>query len=300
MNFILYLEVIDIDKFERIGDTPLIHLINFEKINNISNTIYAKLEYCNPFGSIKDRAALEIFREAEKYSILSKETCIIEATSGNMGIALAGISKIKGYNCKIIMPENMSGQRKQLIKSYGAELILTSADLGMNGSIKKAEKLQKQSSDNFYTNQFHNIACVNAHRIFTAPEIHRQSGNNVDVIIAGIGTGATVRGINEFYKGINKSVEIIGVLPSKFPHKIQGIGAGFDPPFLDSCSINEIIYVDDAEAFSEKNNIYKTDNLHVGLSSGAVIAALKKVVIRKKYRNKFIVLIFADGGDRYE
>ena len=272
----------------------------FEKINRINARIYAKIEYHNPFGSIKDRAALNVIEKAEKNCQLHHNSCIIEATSGNMGIALAGISQIKGYSCKIIMPENMSEARKKLITQYGAELILTTAELGMQGSINIANELRAQDKNIYYTDQFNNFACIDAHKLFTAPEIDRQLKGSVDIIISGIGTGATIRGLAEYFKNINSKIEIVGILPSSFPHGIQGIGAGFNPPFLDEYVPNKIIYIDSAEALEEKSNIYKSDGLFVGLSSGAVISGLKKLLNVKEYKNKNIVLIFADGGDRYE
>lgn len=288
------------DILKSIGKTPLIRLENFEKINNIKANIYAKIEYNNPFGSIKDRAALHIIQKAEKIGCLSANKGIIEATSGNMGIALAGICKIKGYYCTIVMPENMSEQRKRHIEKHRAKLILTSSDSGMRGAINKAKQISSLSDKIYYTDQFNNNASIEAHKLFTAKEIYTQTHGQVDVIIGGIGTGATVRGIAEFYKAINKKVEIIGVLPSDNPHKIQGIGAGFIPPFINNGLIKNIIYVDDKDAFFEKEHIYKTENLYVGISSGAVITALKKLMLNNEYRNKNIVLIFADGGERYE
>lgn len=290
----------NINALEYMGNTPLVRLANFERSNHIRAHIYAKLEWYNPFGSIKDRAALSVIKKAEINNKLCAKSCIIEATSGNMGIALAGISKLKGYDCKIIMPENMSEVRKKLIIQYGAELILTSAELGIQGSMNEAHNLLLQSKYIYYADQFNNYDCVKAHKLFTAPEIQKQINGEVDVIIAGIGTGATIRGLGEYFKSVNPSTEIIGILPSSFPHSIQGIGAGFNPPFLRKETINNIIYVENEEALEEKENIYKSEILFVGLSSGAVIAGLKKLLKTKKYEDKNIVLIFPDGGERYE
>ena len=279
----------------KIGKTPIIRLKNFEKTNNLCTNIYAKLEYLNPFGSIKDRAALKIIEEAK----LNSNSCILEATSGNMGISLAAICRIKGYPCKIIMPENMSSKRRELIEKYDAELILTPKNLGMSGSIKVANELISKNPHYYYSDQFHNYASVIAHQNHTAPEIDNQLKGRVDVIIAGIGTGATIRGVYEYFKIKNNKVEIIGILPSDSPHNIQGIGAGFTPPLLCNNCVNHIIKVTDREAFREKQLILQSDNLYVGISSGAVIAGVKKLLKKKTYKDKNIVLIFADGGDRY-
>ena len=244
--------------------------------------------------------ALNVINKAENNNHLYEKSCIIEATSGNMGIALAGISKIKGYACKILMPENMSDVRKKLIRQYGAELILTPAELGMQGAINEANKLILQNQNTYYTDQFNNFDCVDAHKLFTAQEIDKQLTGSVDVIIIGIGTGATFRGLYEYFKLTNPQVEILAILPSTYPHIIQGIGPGFIPPFLKGCTFENIIYIENDEALEGKESIHKIEGLFVGLSSGAVVAGLKKLLIAKKYNNKNIVLIFPDGGERYE
>ena len=290
-------DIINISKM--IGNTQLVRLKEFEQINDIKANIYAKIECTNMFGSIKDRVALKTIEKAEQNHMLNYNSCIIEATSGNMGIALAGICQIKHYSCKIIMPDNMSEVRKNLIKQYGAELILTPANLGMQGSIKLAKELQLKSTNIYYVDQFNNLNCVQTHKIYTAPEINKQLNGCVDVIISGIGTGATIIGLAKYFKIINSHIEFIGVLPSSFPHGIQGIGAGFDPPFIKPGTIDRIIYVETHEATEEKENIYQNEGLCVGLSSGAVISGLKKLLKIKQYKNKNIVLIFADGSDRY-
>ena len=277
----------------------MIRLNKFEKINRIPAKIFAKLEKYNPFGSIKDRAAIKIINNAEMHHQISKNSCIIEATSGNMGIALAGICQIKNYACKIVMPENMSDMRKNLIRNFGAELILTPTTLGMTGAILEVNKIIKSSRSVYYTNQFNNYSSVEAHIQATAPEIYQQLHGKVDVLISGIGTGATITGISKFLKNRNNRTEIIGVLPSNNPHKIQGIGAGFKPPLLDISLIDKIIQVNDEEAFYEKNKIDEIEGLGIGISSGAVIAALKKLIESKNYTGKNIVMIFADGDDRY-
>ena len=277
----------------------MIRLNEFEKINGINANIYAKLEKYNPFGSIKDRAAIQIINNAEMHHQISKNPCIIEATSGNMGIALAGICQIKNYACKIVMPENMSDMRKKLIRSLGAELILTPSEFSMSGAIHEVKKIITKSSNVYYTNQFNNFSSVEAHIETTATEIYQELHGKIDVIISGIGTGATITGISKFLKNRNNRTEIIGVLPSNNPHKIQGIGAGFKPPLLDISLIDKIIQVNDEEAFYEKNKIDEIEGLGIGISSGAVIAALKKLIEYKNYNGKNIVMIFADGDDRY-
>ena len=288
-----------INIYKKIGHTSLIRLKKFEKINNLKAKIYAKLEYENPFGSIKDRAALQIIHNAEKDNYLRENSTVIEATSGNMGIALAGICKIKGYKTKIVMPENMSNTRKQLIKDFGAELVLTPAKLGMNGAMEIVHKLISNFEDIYYTHQFNNHAGIEAHKYNTAPEISQQLEHKVDAIIAGIGTGATIMGIAEHFKVTNQSTEIIGVSPSTYPHQIQGIGAGINLPLLNLDYINSIIKVTDEEAFVEQENILKAENLFIGISSGAVLAGCRKLLKSPRYNNKNIVLIFADSGERY-
>ena len=278
----------------------MVRLKEFEKTNGISANIYAKTEFANPFGSIKDRVALRIIEKAEATKHISENCHIVEATSGNMGIALAGISQIKCYNCSIVMPENMSDKRKYLIKKYGAELILTPDKFGMQGAINKTKEIIQNSKNIYYTDQFNNYASIEAHKYSTAPEIYKQLNGKVDIIIAGIGTGATISGIGEYYKTINPTTKIIGILPSNYPHKIQGIGAGFAPPLLNHRIIDKIITVEDNESFYEKTKIYETEGLGVGISSGAVIAGLKKFILSNNCFNKNIVLIFADGSDRYE
>ena len=285
---------------KKIGNTSLVRLKEFEKNNNIKAKIYAKLEYENPFGSIKDRAALQIINNAEKNNHLSIYTTIIEATSGNMGIALSGIGKAKGYKVNIVMPENMSDARKKLIQDFGAELILTPSKLGMKGAIDTVHELLTNRNDIYYTNQFNNYASIEAHKYGTAPEIFYKLDAKVDVIIAGIGTGATIMGIAEYFRNTKSSTEIIGVLPSSHPHQIQGIGAGIDLPLINCDYINRIIKVADEEAFEEKAKILKSENLFIGISSGAVIAGCKKLLKSPQYNNKTIVLIFADSGERYK
>lgn len=272
----------------------------FENRENIGANVYAKIEYGNPFGSIKDRVALQIIEEAERNGYINCDSHIIEATSGNMGIALAAICEIKGYPCTIIMPENMSQKRKEIIKNYGANLILAPKENGMNGSINLVQDIISENREYYYTNQFNNIAAINSHILFTAPEIYNQLNGDIDIIIAGIGTAATIMGLALYFKQHNSSIKIIGILPSNYPHKIQGIGAGFEPPMLNRDLIDDVICVDDFEAFEEQMKIYKNDKIAVGISSGAVISGLKKYVMCNDCSKKNIVLIFPDGLDRYQ
>ncbi len=281
---------------EAIGNTPLV---------KIQANIFAKLEFLNPFGSIKDRAAHQIIIDAEKGGVLQKNMTIIEATSGNMGISLSAIGGIKGYNTTIVMPENMSLRRRELIKAYGGELILTNAEKGMRGAIEEAERFSKNENV-FMPRQFENASGVLAHFLTTAPEIYRQMQGRVDAIVCGIGTGGTITGIANYFHGRN--VKIIGVEPKKSPfltrgysgaHNIQGIGAGFCPKILNIDLIDEIIAISDEDALFCARAVLKNQGLFVGISSGAVYAASVKIAEREEFKNKNIVTIFADGGERY-
>ena len=272
---------------------------------NLGQNIYAKLEFFNPFGSIKDRAAYKIIIDAENDGTLRKNMTIVEATSGNMGISLAAIGSIKGYKTTIVMPENMSIRRRDLIKAYGGELILTDAKKGMRGAIAEAESFCENKSA-FMPCQFENVSGIKAHFLTTAPEIDRQMEAGVDVIICGIGTGGTIMGIANYFHGGN--VKIIGVEPEKSPfltkgfsgaHGIQGIGAGFCPKILNIDLIDEIFAVSDEDALFYTDVLWKKHGLFVGLSAGAVYCAALKIAKRDKFENKNIVMIFADGGDRY-
>ena len=280
--------------FDTIGNTPIIRLKNIEK--ETENILYAKLEQFNPYGSIKDRAAKQIIEDAEKTGLLKSGGKIIEATSGNMGIALSAIAHAKGYKCSIVMPENTSSYRKKIIRLYGSELILTPAYDKMLGAIRKAE-LISQSEDVYYTNQFCNRSCVDAHKNGTAPEIYNQLEGNVDYIIAGIGSGGTISGIGEYFKTVNPSVHIVGVLPDNNSHGITGIGAGFEPPILNKSVIDEIVYVETLCATNACYDLLEREGLFTGISSGAALAVAIK--ISQQVKNKNIVIIFPDGGERY-
>ena len=278
--------------FKFIGNTPLIRLYGFEKQKAIKARLFAKLEYMNPFGSIKDRAAYQMILDAEKNGILKADDEIIEASSGNMGIALAAISQLKGYKCTIIMPDNMSEKRKELIKSYGAKLILSDAKHGMKGSIEMLEKLKNEHS--FSPDQFNNASNALAHYISTAREIDLSLKKGTDVIICGIGSGGTISGLKKYFK----NSEIIGVLPSS-KDIIPGIGAGFTPHLVDKNTYKNAFEVTLQESIEARDCLLKTDGIFAGYSSGAVLSACEKVCQTKLYENMNIVLIFADSGERY-
>ena len=276
-----------------IGNTPIVRLNGFEKANKIKANIYAKLEYLNPFGSIKDRAAYRIICDAEREGLLNKNMEIIEASSGNMGIAVAAISSLKGYKCTIIMPQNMSEKRKQLIRSYGADLILTKAEDGISGSVNMLENLKTKYS--FFTRQFDNYSNLRAHYYSTAPEIEKSLRGKVDMIICGIGSGGTASGLNSYFK----NTEIRGVLPLSQNDNIAGIGAGFIPKILDKSIYDNALLVSSLDAERERDELIKTDGIFVGYSSGAVLSAVNQLCKTQEYINKNIVLIFADSGERY-
>lgn len=284
---------------EAIGNTPLIRLEGFEKNNIIKAYLFAKLEYFNPFGSIKDRSALQIISDAESKGLINRNTTLIEATSGNMGIALSAIASLKGYKSIMVMPANTAEKKKHLVKRFGAQVVLTPVNEGMAGAIEKAKKIAKLDSNIFYTDQFNNYSSVIAHQTSTAPEIQKQTKGTVDVVIAGIGSGGTVTGIAEYFKSFNKSVEIIGVMPKSIPHSIQGIGAGFEGQILNKELIDKIITVTDIEAQNAIELLLKNDGIFTGISAGAVLSAAIQLTHDEKYNDKNIVLIFADNGERY-
>ena len=272
----------------------------------LQENLFAKLEYFNPFGSIKDRAALQILRDAEKSGEISRTSTIIEATSGNMGISLSAIGRIMGYKTIIVMPENMSVRRREMIKAFGGELVLTEKEGGMMKSLEVAENIKSQTINAYSPHQFDNFSGVWAHYLTTAPEIYEQTNGDVDTVICGIGTGATIMGIANYFYG--KGVKIIGVEPEKSPffsrgysgsHKIEGIGAGFCPRIINVNLIDEFVTVSDEESVLCARELNECKGLFVGISSGAVFAAAKKISLREEFKNKNIVMIFADGGDRY-
>lgn len=293
---------------ELIGKTPLLELVNYEKKHNLSATILAKLEYFNPAGSVKDRTALSMIENAEKEGRLKKGSVIIEPTSGNTGIGLASIAASKGYRIIITMPDTMSVERRNILKAYGAELVLTDGSQGMKGAIAKAEELAKKIKDSFIPAQFENIANPEIHRKTTGPEIWEDTTGKIDIFVAGVGTGGTISGVGEYLKEKNPNVKVIAVEPSASAvlsgdaagsHKIQGIGAGFVPKVLNTHIYDEIIKIDDEAALETVREIAKVEGILVGVSSGAALEAAKQLANRPENKGKMIVVLMPDTGDRY-
>lgn len=291
-----------------VGNTPLLELENYEKINNINAHIIAKLESFNPASSVKDRIALAMITDAEEKSILKENSVIIEPTSGNTGIGLAFVSAAKGYRLILTMPETMSLERRNLLKALGAEIVLTPGPDGMKGAIAKAEELKAQTPNSIILQQFENPANPAIHRKTTAEEIWRDTDGKVDIIVAGVGTGGTVSGIGEVLKQKNSNIQIIAVEPTDSPvlsggkpgpHKIQGIGAGFIPKTYDSSVVDEIIKVENDDAIRTSRLLARQEGLLVGISSGAAAYAATELAKRKENAGKNIVVIFPDSGERY-
>ena len=291
-----------------IGKTPLLELTHIEKLFNLKAKIVAKLEYFNPAGSVKDRVAKAMIEDAEQTGKLKPNSVIIEPTSGNMGIGLACVAVAKGYRTIIVMPKNMSSERKKLIQAYGAELILTQGKKGMKGAIKKAQQLAKKIPNSVVLSQFENPANPKIHFKTTGPEIYNETNGNIDIFVAGVGTGGTITGVGEYLKSKNKNIKIIAVEPSTSSvlskgsagaHKIQGIGAGFVPQILNTNIYDEIFTVTDQEAFSTAKLIGKSEGLLVGISSGASVFASIQIAKRKENQGKTIVVLVPDGGERY-
>ncbi|MCQ2080380.1 MAG: cysteine synthase A [Lachnospiraceae bacterium] len=294
---------------ELIGGTPLVHVSRYEKAAGVTDAnILAKLEYFNPAGSVKDRVALSMIEDAEKSGKLKPGATIIEPTSGNTGIGLASVAVAKGYKAILTLPETMSVERRTLLKAYGAELVLTEGSKGMKGAIAKAEELNKEIEGSIILGQFVNPANPKIHRETTGPEIYKQTDGAVDIFVAGVGTGGTVTGVGEYLKSQNKDIKIVAVEPATSPvlstgtagaHKIQGIGAGFVPETLNTSIYDEIITIENEDAFEEGAKFAVTEGALVGISSGAALKAATILAKRPENKGKNIVVLLPDSGDRY-
>ncbi len=291
-----------------IGKTPLLELTHLEKELKLEAKVLAKLEYFNPAGSVKDRIAKAMIDDAEAKGALKPGSVIIEPTSGNTGIGLASVAAARGYRIIIVMPETMSVERRQLMKAYGAELVLTEGAKGMKGAIAKAEELAKEIPGGFIPGQFVNPANPAAHKSTTGPEIWEDTDGQVDIFVAGVGTGGTITGVGEYLKSRNPNVKVVAVEPATSPvlskgtagaHKIQGIGAGFVPAVLDTKVYDEIIPVENEAAFAIGKKIGKTEGVLVGISSGAAVWAAVELAKRPENKGKTIVALLPDTGDRY-
>ena len=291
-----------------IGRTPLLELTNIEHEEGLEARILAKLEYFNPAGSVKDRIAKAMIDDAEAKGLLKEGSVIIEPTSGNTGIGLASVAAARGYRIIIVMPETMSVERRQLMKAYGAELVLTEGAKGMKGAIAKAEELSKEIPNAFIPGQFVNPANPAIHKATTGPEIWADTDGAVDIFVAGVGTGGTITGVGEYLKEQNPSVKVVAVEPAGSPvlskgtagsHKIQGIGAGFVPDVLNTAVYDEIIPVENEDAFAAGKLIGKKEGVLVGISSGAALCAAVQLAKRPENRGKTIVVLLPDTGDRY-
>jgi len=291
---------------ELIGNTPLVRL------NRISDEtgaeVLAKLEYFNPLGSVKDRIGYAMIQAAEKQGLINKDTVIIEPTSGNTGIALSYVATVKGYRCIIVMPETMSIERRKLLKALGAEIVLTEGSKGMKGAIEKAQELAKDNENAFIPQQFNNPANPEIHRNTTAEEIWDDTEGQVDIVVSGIGTGGTITGISDVLKERKPSAQIVAVEPTDSPvlsggapgpHKIQGLGAGFIPEVLNTSSYDQIVQISNEESYEASRQIAREEGILVGISSGAAIAAAKKVASLPENKGKTIVAILPDTGERY-
>lgn len=293
---------------ELVGNTPLLELTGYEKKEKLEAKIYAKLEFLNPAGSVKDRIAKAMIEKAESDGALRPGSVIIEPTSGNTGIGLAAIAASKGYRVILTMPETMSVERRMLLKAYGAEIVLTEGAKGMKGAIEKAEELARQTPGSFIPGQFKNPANPQAHRQTTGPEIWRDTQGKVDIFVAGVGTGGTLTGVGEYLKSQNPAVKVVAVEPASSPvlskgiagaHKIQGIGAGFVPDTLNTQIYDEIIPVENEAAFAAGREIARTDGVLTGISSGAAVWAATELAKRPENKGKVIVVLLPDTGDRY-
>ena len=291
-----------------IGGTPLLELVNYERKNKLEATLLAKLEYFNPAGSIKDRIAMAMLDDAEAKGLLKPGAVIIEPTSGNTGIGLAAVGAARGYRVILTMPETMSVERRNLLKAYGAELVLTDGSKGMKGAIAKAQELAEATPGSFIPGQFTNPANPEIHRRTTGPEIWADTEGKVDIFVAGVGTGGTITGVGEYLKSQKPDVKIVAVEPAgspvlsqgkSGPHKIQGIGAGFVPETLNTAVYDEIIAVENEAAFVVGREIARTEGVLVGISSGAALYAAIELAKRPENKGKVIVALLPDTGDRY-
>jgi len=291
-----------------VGHTPILELNNFSKANNIETTILAKLEYFNPAGSVKDRIAKAMIEDAEAKGLLNPDSVLIEPTSGNTGIGLASVAAARGYRVILTMPETMSIERRNLLKAYGAELVLTEGTKGMKGAIAKAEELAAATPNSFIPSQFTNMANPAIHKATTGPEIWEDTDGTVDIFVAGVGTGGTVTGVGEYLKAKNPNIKVVAVEPTGSPvlskgvagtHKIQGIGAGFVPDTLNTSIYDEIIAVENEDAFATGRAIARNEGVLVGISSGAAAWAAVELAKRPENKGKTIVVLLPDTGERY-
>jgi cysteine synthase A len=293
---------------DAVGRTPLVELTNYENNLKLNARLLAKVEYFNPAGSVKDRIAKAMIDKAEKDGLINKNTVLIEPTSGNTGIGLAMVAASRGYRLIITMPETMSIERRNLLKAYGAELVLTEGAKGMKGAIAKAEELHKQYSNSLIPSQFTNPANPNAHYLTTGPEIFEELSGRVDIFVAGVGTGGTISGVGKYLKEQNPDIKIVAVEPESSPvlskgtpgpHKIQGIGAGFVPQTLNTDIYDEIITVSNEDAFATGKTLARKEGLLVGISSGAAVKAATVLAQRSENKGKTIVVLLPDTGERY-
>ena len=291
-----------------IGKTPLLELVNYEKEQNLAATLLAKVEYFNPAGSVKDRIAKGMIEDAEAKGLLKPDSVIIEPTSGNTGIGLSAVAAAKGYQVILTMPETMSVERRNLLKAYGAKLVLTDGAKGMKGAIAKAEELAKETPHSFIPSQFTNQINPAVHKATTGPEIWEDTDGKVDIFVAGVGTGGTISGVGAYLKSQNPDVKIVAVEPATSPvlskgvagpHKIQGIGAGFVPETLDTSIYDEIIPVENEDAFATGRALARGEGLLVGISAGAAVYAAAQLAKRPENKGKVIVALLPDTGDRY-
>ncbi len=293
---------------ELIGSTPLLCLSRYKKKTGHSTTILAKLEYFNPAGSAKDRIAKKMIEDAEEVSLLKPDSVIIEPTSGNTGIGLAAVAASKGYKTIFTMPETMSIERQNLLKAYGAEIVLTDGKLGMSGAIQKAAELAEKTENSFIPSQFENPSNPKAHYLTTGPEIWNDTDGKIGIFVAGVGTGGTISGTGKYLKEQNPDIKVVAVEPAgspvlsegkSGPHGLQGIGAGFVPKALDTSVIDEIVTVAEADAYGASRTLAKTEGILVGISSGAALFAATEIANRPENKDKTIVVLLPDTGERY-